>query len=129
MQTRKPCDVTVYQKNYSETGFWNKLRKAAVKAGAKVVYCALLLYYILQSPGVSARDKALIVGALGYFILPVDLVPDLLPLVGYTDDLAALTGSIMAVKANLTPEIKAAAQAKLSEWFGDDAATDGLPME
>ena len=118
MQTRKPSDITVYQKNYSETGFWNKLRKAAVKAGSKVVYCALLLYYILQSPSVSARDKALIVGALGYFILPVDLVPDLLPLVGYTDDLAALTGSIMAVKANLTPEIKALAQEKLNGWFG-----------
>ena len=117
METKQPQDVTIYEKNYSESGFWDKAAKVAKKAGGKAIYCALILYYILKSDEVSTKDKALIMGALGYFILPVDLIPDAIPVVGFTDDVAALVGCYMAVKANVTPEIEAQAQAKYREWF------------
>jgi uncharacterized membrane protein YkvA (DUF1232 family) len=88
-------------------------------AGAKVMYAVLLLYYVLQSPTISKADKGKIYGALGYFILPTDLVVDFLPIVGYSDDLAALMIALHAVATNITPEVKAQAKAKLSKWFGE----------
>lgn len=56
--------------------------------------------------------------ALGYFILPVDLVPDFIPVVGFTDDLAALIACYVKVSQNVTPEIRSKADVKMREWFG-----------
>jgi uncharacterized membrane protein YkvA (DUF1232 family) len=91
----------------------------ARKAGSKLVYCVLLLYYVLRSKTVSNADKAKIYGALGYFLLPLDILPDFLPLAGYTDDLTAVIWAIHAVWKNITPELKAQAAAKTREWFGE----------
>lgn len=114
---RRPTDIEKYQNNYSESKLLNKLMRVARWAGQKVVYAALLLYYVLQSPDVSATDKSKIWGALGYFILPTDLILDIIPIAGYSDDLAALLIALRAVKKNITPEIKNLAQAKLTTWF------------
>lgn len=114
---RRPTDIEKYQNNYSESKLLNKLMRVARWAGQKVVYAALLLYYVLQSPDVSATDKSKIWGALGYFILPTDLILDIIPIAGYSDDLAALLIALRAVKKNITPEIKTLAQAKLATWF------------
>lgn len=85
----------------------------------KVIYTALLLYYILQSPYVSMANKVKIYGALGYFILPLDFIPDFIPVASYTDDLGALLCTLNAVTSNITPEIKAQAKSKPQEWFGE----------
>lgn len=118
---KAPKEIEKYQKNYSESGLQHKIKSVARWAGAKVTYAVLLLYYVLQSPTISKADKSKIYGALGYFILPTDLVVDFLPLVGYSDDLAALMIALHAVATNITPEIKAQAKAKLTKWFGDRA--------
>ena len=117
MKMNKPDNIEKYQGNYSESGFWNKVKRVAVKAGAKVIYAALILYYELADPNVSPKEKAIIIGALGYFILPLDLIPDAIPVVGFTDDLAALLAAYGYVKGHLTPEVKFRAKAKLCEWF------------
>lgn len=114
---RKPKNIEKYQENYSESKLLNKLTSVAQWAGAKVVYAVLLLYYVLRNPNVSTADKSKIYGALGYFILPTDLLFDIIPLVGYTDDMAAIMWAIHTVAKNITPEIKAKAKAKLGEWF------------
>ena len=72
---------------------------------------------MLKSEATPRADKAKIIGALGYFILPVDLIPDFIPVAGFTDDLAALTWGIWSVAKNITPEIKAQTRVKLREWF------------
>lgn len=113
----KPNNIERYHGNYSESGFWDKVRNVAKKAGVKVIYVALILYYELTDPNVSPKEKAIIIGALGYFILPIDLIPDAIPVVGYTDDLAALMAAYNYVKGHLTPEVKFKAQNKLNEWF------------
>ena len=118
---KAPKELEKYQENYSESGLQHKIKSVARWAGAKVTYAVLLLYYVLQSPTISKADKSKIYGALGYFILPTDLVVDFLPLVGYSDDLAALMIALHAVATNITPEIKAQAKAKLTKWFGDRA--------
>ena len=114
---RKPKNIEKYQENYSESKLLNKLTSVARWAGAKVVYAVLLLYYVLRNPNVSTADKSKIYGALGYFILPTDLLFDIIPLVGYTDDMAAIMWAIHTVAKNITPEIKAKAKTKLGEWF------------
>lgn len=117
-----------YGKNYSEDSFWDKLGKVARKAGVKIVYAALLLFYVLKNPATPKADRAKIIGALGYFILPLDLIPDFIPVVGFSDDLAALAWGIYSVAKNITPEVKLQAHGKLGEWFKDfsDSDLEGL---
>jgi uncharacterized membrane protein YkvA (DUF1232 family) len=114
----KTEELVKYEKHYSEDGLWKKIGKVAKKAGLKTVYMVLLLYYVLISDSTPKKYKAMIIGALGYFILPLDAIPDIIPAVGYTDDVAALAGAILAVAKCISPEIEAQAKAKLQEWFG-----------
>ena len=112
-------EIEKYSGHYDENEFWEKLKKYARKAGIKVAYAALLLYYVLKNPATSTKDRAKILGALGYFILPIDLIPDFIPVAGYTDDLAALVWGVYCVIKSITPEVKAQSIEKLHEWFGD----------
>lgn len=124
---KPPKDIERYQEHYSEAKFGSRLPKIARKAGSKLVYAVLLLYYVLRSKTVSNADKAKIYGALGYFLLPLDILPDFIPLAGYTDDLTAVIWALHTVWKNITPEVKAQAAAKTREWFGDfdQASLDG----
>ena len=114
---KRPNTIENYQENYSESKLQRKLTSVARWAGAKVVYAVLLLYYVLRNPNVSMADKSKIYGALGYFILPTDLILDFIPLAGYSDDMAAIMWAIHTVRRNITPEIKSQAKEKLGEWF------------
>lgn len=113
-----------YSKEYSESSFWDKVKKFASKAGSKVIYTALKLYYTMQSPDTPAWAKAVIIGALGYFIAPIDVIPDPTPVVGFADDLGVLAAAAASVVTNITPAIKAEAKRKLKEWFGDPEMED-----
>lgn len=109
-------DYTKYGSNYSESGLWDKIKKCAKKAGNEVIKNVLILYYAL--PNASAKDKAIIIGALGYFILPIDIIPDVIPVLGYTDDAAALLWAIKKTRDCATPEVLAKAEQKTNEWLG-----------
>ena len=104
---------------YSDDGFFSKLAKYAKSAGAEVVEKALWLYYAYKSPETPVAAKAVILGALGYFVMPIDAIPDILPVVGYTDDLGVLAAAVGAVAVNITAEVKAQATTKMKDWFGD----------
>lgn len=116
---RAPKDIQKYQDHYDENKLLRKVLKVARKAGEKLVYTVLLLFYVLKSPSVTKGDKTTIIGALGYFILPIDLIPDFIPFAGFTDDLSAIMLALHAVWKNITPEIKAMAAAKAREIFGE----------
>ena len=77
---------------------------------SKVLYPALQLYFLLQAKDVPMKAKTLIVGALGYLILPTDLVPDFIPALGFTDDLTALMVALRTLNKYLTPDINARAK-------------------
>ena len=96
----------------------HKLKKYAVKIGVKLVYVALLLYYTLQKENVPLKAKAIIIGSLGYFIAPLDIIPDLLPLLGYSDDFGVLLMALATVAMYIDNEVKNKAQLKLRSWFG-----------
>ncbi|MDR4305005.1 DUF1232 domain-containing protein, partial [Bacillus mycoides] len=84
-------------KHYSDNKFWEKVKKYAKKAGSSVIYAVLLLYFTLQKDDVPVTAKATIAAALGYFIFPLDLIPDLTPIIGYADDLGALGIALVQV--------------------------------
>ena len=109
-----------YASKFSPSDFVDKVSRIAKRAGAKLVYAALILYYTLQSENVSKTDKALIVGALGYMISPIDAIPDAIPIVGLTDDLGVLIYVLRKVWVNVEPDIKAKAKEKLYKWFDED---------
>lgn len=64
---------------YSPAKLTDKITNVAKKAGIKVIYAALLLYYTLMAGDVPTKDKAIVLGTLGYFICPADMIPDMLP--------------------------------------------------
>lgn len=106
-----------YVKAYSDDSFWSKISGIVATAGQKVIYLALLLYYVMKSDEVSYDKKLLIIGALGYLIVPIDLIPDFIPVAGYTDDLAAMYAVYKLVKSSITPAIKEQAASKCEELF------------
>lgn len=116
-------DLPKYAGNYSGEKLWNKISSVAKNLGKKTMWYVLLLYYTLQSDEVSLGNKAIIMGALGYLILPIDLIPDVVPVLGLTDDVAAITLAYDTVKASITPEIERKAAQKLRQWFGDKEKT------
>lgn len=99
-----------YNRHYDEDSFWKKLKHLASNVGSKVLYPALQLYFLLQAKDVPVKAKTLIVGALGYLILPVDMVPDFIPALGFTDDLTALMVALRTLNKYLTPDINARAK-------------------
>lgn len=112
--------INGYAKEYSEDGFWAKVKKSAAKAGEAVIFNALKLYYALISNKTPWEHKTAIVGALGYLILPIDLIPDAIIGVGYTDDAAALMAALKFVSDDITPEIIAKAEQKTKDFFGSE---------
>lgn len=113
-------DFMKYKDTFSATGFVEKISRIAKRAGVKLVYVALLLYYTLESDKVSIKDKAIIIGALGYLISPLDVVPDAIPIAGLGDDLAVLIYVLHKVWGDVSDEVKEKAKAKLSTWFDTD---------
>lgn len=101
---------------YKDT-FLSKLAKIAEDAGKDVTYNALLLYYVLIDSNVPITIRITIAGALGYLILPFDLIPDFVFGLGFTDDIAALYYVVEQVQAYRTPEIDNKVEAKMRELF------------
>ena len=116
-------DINQHEKHFSEEKFWTKVQKFSKKAGTSLVYAVLLLYYTLQKPEVPLKVKATIVGALGYFILPLDIIPDLAVGVGYADDLSVILFALVQVALYVDDEIKMQAKSKLKDLFGENVDT------
>ena len=113
-----------FVKYYNKKSLWEKLKKFSRQAGQKVVYNVLLLYYVMIDKGVSLKTKTAIAAALGYFILPLDAIPDLTPLIGFSDDLGILLFTLSQVSGNITPEIKIRAKKQLLDWFDRNGKTE-----
>lgn len=113
-------DFMSYSNKFTNSDFIEKISRIAKRAGAKMIYAALILYYTLQSDKISVKDKAIIIGALGYLISPLDVIPDAIPIAGLGDDLAVLVYVLNKVWGNVSEEVKNKAKDKLSKWFDED---------
>jgi len=102
---------------FSEKSFWYKLKHLAKAAGQDVVERALCLFYAAQKPDTPLWAKTVIYGALSYFISPIDAVPDITPVLGYSDDLGVLVSAVLTVAMYVTDDVRQKARDKLGSWF------------
>ncbi len=107
-----------YGKLFSEDGLWNKITNYAKQAGLKAVYTALLLFYAYRRKDTPSWAKNIILGTLGYFLAPIDAIPDLTPIIGYTDDIGVLSFGLVTIAAYVDEEVRKNARKQLSKWFG-----------
>ena len=117
-------DFLQYKDRFTKNGFVEKISRIARRAGSKLVYAALLLYYTLESDKISLKDKAIIIGALGYLISPLDVIPDAIPIAGLGDDLAVLIYGLNKVWGNVNEDVKAKSREKLLQWFDEEEIGD-----
>lgn len=113
----KKQDLTKYENQYSEEGLMTKVARFAKRAGLNTTYYVLLLYNMLVSEEISFGDKAIIIGALGYFISPFDIIPDLMIGTGFLDDASVLLYALNTLVNSITPSVKVAAKEQLHKWF------------
>lgn len=113
-------DFMSYSNKFTSSDFIEKISRIAKRAGAKLVYASFVLYYTLQSDKISVKDKAIIIGALGYLISPIDVIPDAIPIAGLGDDLAVLLYVLNKVWGDVSDDIKEKAKSKLGKWFDED---------
>ena len=85
--------------------------------GRKVFGRAVSLYYAI--PNASKEERAIMVGALGYYMLTFDLIPDVYPVIGFGDDAVALDTAIRAAAKTFTPQVIRKAEETVKEWFGE----------
>ena len=110
-------NVQNYSAAYSEKSFWEKLARFALTAGKEIVGKALTLYFCFQDNDTPKWAKAVILGALGYFIAPLDAIPDPVPLVGFADDLGVIVFAFSRILIHIKDSHRKMADEKLKEWF------------
>ncbi len=106
-----------YGNEYSEDNFWDKVKTYAKKAGEAVLEFALKMYYATKDKDTPVWAKTTIAVALGYFISPVDAIPDITPVFGYSDDLTVLVLAASAVAAHIKKEHVEKAKETMKNWF------------
>jgi uncharacterized membrane protein YkvA (DUF1232 family) len=111
--------IRKYAVFFSESSFWNTVQSYSKKIGIKSVYAALLLFYAFKRKETPTWAKNIIIGVLGYLIAPIDLLPDLTPFIGYTDDLGVLGVGLVAIASYVNEAVKSQAKSKLRDWFGN----------
>ncbi len=113
-----------YTDKYSEKGLWNKITGSVKKAGLTLIFEALQLFYVAQRPDCPMKIKAAIFAALGMFISPIDFIPDFTPIVGFTDDAAAVGVALIMAHALINEDVKQKARDKLKSLFGEKVLGD-----
>jgi uncharacterized membrane protein YkvA (DUF1232 family) len=98
--------------------FWRKLKGLAARLPfAENLLAAHYCAFDRQTP---LHVKAALVGALAYFVLPADVIPDVLPIIGYSDDAAVLAAAIKLVASHITPDHREAARRTLVRLRGEE---------
>jgi uncharacterized membrane protein YkvA (DUF1232 family) len=110
--------------SFKEPQLWKKLKRFAKTAGTKTVYTVLLLFYAFKRKETPPWAKNIVLGTLAYFISPLDFLPDLTPIIGYTDDLGVLSFGLVTISCYVNQEVRKQARERLSGWFSDYAESD-----
>ena len=114
-----------HKNSFSEPKLWNKIAQFGKQIGGQGVYSALLLFYAYKRTDTPRWAKNIIIGVVGYFIAPIDVIPDLTPILGYTDDIKLLAVAVGTLGAYINADVKEQAKGKLRSW-NIDPSTDLL---
>ena len=116
-------ELQKYEQHYNESSFLDKVTKYGKLIGINALYKAVQLWFVMQKPDVPATTKAVIMGALGYLIAPLDFLPDLMPVLGYTDDFVAITFALIKVQGYIDEEVERKSKHLLMKIFGEEAVS------
>ena len=118
----EPADRLARDSESVRRRFWIKFKKVV----AKLPFAEELLaaYYCAFDKQTPRHVQASLLGALAYFILPFDFMPDMLPILGFTDDAAILATAIRIVATHITPEHREAARAALKRGIDNEGETE-----
>ena len=116
-------ELQKYEQHYNDSSFLDKVTKYGKLIGINALYKAVQLWFVLQKPDVPASTKAVIMGALGYLIAPLDFLPDLMPVLGYTDDFVAITFALIKVQGYIDEEVERKSKKLLAKIFGEEAVS------
>lgn len=117
-------ELQKYEQHYNDSSFLDKVTKYGKLIGITALYKAVQLWFVLQKPDVPAGTKAVIMGALGYLIAPLDFLPDLLPVLGYTDDMVAITFALIKVQGYIDEEVERKSKKLLTKIFGEESVSN-----
>lgn len=107
-----------YRKQFSKERIAQKINRTFGKLGQKVVYSVLLLYNAYGHRDTPSWAKNIIIGALGYFLSPLDAIPDLSPFLGYTDDIGIMSFALVTIACYINEEVRNKAKVQLKNFFG-----------
>lgn len=116
METTRP------ERHYASADLWRKLSRTGRRLGRELAELCLCLHFAARRPETPTWARGTIYAALAYFLLPADLVPDFLPVTGYSDDIATLALAMSTVSAYVNEEIRELARTTAGRWFGPGAA-------
>ncbi len=114
-------DIQEYLQYYDELELKDKLKIIGNKIGSKILFYVLVMVVLISDNNIPIKIRLVFMAALGYLILPTDLVADLLPVVGFTDDIAFLSYAISNAREYITPEVTGKAKDKLGKWINNEA--------
>lgn len=106
-----------YSKKFSENKLFSLISKRSSVVGSKTVYTGLLLFFAFRRDKTPAWAKNIILGTLGYLITPIDGIPDLTPVLGYTDDIGVLSFGLVTIASYVDSEVRSKAKEKITKWF------------
>ena len=110
-------DFMSYADGFSDSKFVRKIKEIAFLLGSKLMYVLLVLWHAMKSPSLAMSEKMKIIGSLGYLIVPMDLVPDVIAGVGYADDISVVMFVFKAIQNTIDDDVIANAKADLAELF------------
>ncbi|GAA3973434.1 YkvA family protein [Allohahella marinimesophila] len=113
-----------FAKRFDPSRLWRKIIGSGRKAGFQTIELALTLYYTARAPETPVWCKTAIYGALGYFISLVDAIPDLTPVLGYTDDVGVMLSALAMLSAYVTPEIRTKARKQAIKLLPQDVTPE-----
>lgn len=111
-------NLSKYAGYYNPAGLFSRIKEVSKKVGVNVIYIVMILYYATFDKGLPIKDRLMVIAALGYFILPLDILPDGLP-GGFADDAAALAYVVRHIWNNLSEDTIQKARQRVKVWFPD----------
>jgi uncharacterized membrane protein YkvA (DUF1232 family) len=122
IEASRPSGIAKFarEKAYVRRGFWAKARR--VVAALPFAEDLLAAYFCAFDRDTPRHVQAALIGALAYFVLPFDIIPDMMPLLGFTDDAAVLATALRMVSTHIRPEHRAAAKQAIARGLAEPPA-------